>query len=115
MPGDTGEPFGATLKAALTAYKHRKDISGAFQKFTDALLGKKQRVAFTGISGAGKTVLLDHVTGKAFEEAYQPPPSSVRPEREKVRHDERRFHHVVVPGEGLSQRVETLGHGLINR
>ena len=61
---------------ALTAYRHRADLKEMLTGGLARLLGKAVSLAFTGMQGAGKTVLLDHLTGKAQGQDYKMPRQS---------------------------------------
>ena len=58
---------------ALTAFRHRADLKDMLSGGLARLLGKGVSLAFTGMQGAGKTVLLDRLTGRAMREGYQTP------------------------------------------
>ena len=61
---------------ALTAYRHRADLKEILTGGLARLLGKAVSLVFTGMEGAGKTVLLDHLTGKALGKDYKKPRQS---------------------------------------
>jgi len=61
------------LPVAKEAYQHRDEIQKAWQKILAILLGKKTKIAFTGMAGTGKTVLFDYLTDKAYKRDYKPP------------------------------------------
>ena len=48
-------------------------VKKAWNSVLNALLGRESTIAFTGMSGIGKTVLFDYLTGEAFRPGYQPP------------------------------------------
>lgn len=85
------------------AFQNREEIKKSWTRVLDWLRGKKTCIAFTGAPGVGKTVLLDHLTGKAFEPGYQPPEPSQFVEKEKLARSRRRIAIAVLPG----QRIET--------
>ena len=67
------------IPAIKEAYKGRDDAKDAWNK----IFGKRC-IVFTGLSGVGKTVLLDFLTGKGFEQGYQPPKPSQFVEKGKL-------------------------------
>lgn len=92
------------LPAAGEAYKSREDIKGAWQSFINLIFGKKSVIAFTGMSGAGKTVLFDHLRGDAFKQGYQPPATSESVEKGKILSPKQRLSAFVLPGQDESPR-----------
>ncbi len=68
------------IPAAKEAYKSRGQIAGTWERIVTKIRGKKIEIAVTGLSGTGKTVLLDHLTGQAFNRGYNPPGRSRSPE-----------------------------------
>lgn len=95
------------LPALKEAYKGRDDAKDAWSK----IFGKK-RIVFTGLSGAGKTVLLDFLTGKGFKQGYQPPKPSQSLEKGKLsadlKKDKPRMALSVIPGQDDSPRLQSL-------
>lgn len=89
---------------ALTAFRHRADLKDMLSGGLARLLGKGVSLAFTGMQGAGKTVLLDHLTGKAMKEGYQTPAKSQAVERGVVSSAGRRIRVSVVPGQDAAPR-----------
>lgn len=99
---------------ALTAYRHRADLKDMLSGGLARLLGKSVSLAFTGMQGAGKTVLLDHLTGKAQGKDYKKPRQSQSLERGIVRSAGRRIRVSVVPGQNAEPRyvaLDQLFHG----
>lgn len=94
---------------ALTGYKHRKQLANIFANGWSYLFGRKTSVAFTGMEGVGKTVLFDHLSGRAFVEGYKPPMRSEKAESGSVTTTEKRLVLQVIPGTRDSQpRLESL-------
>ena len=62
--------------AASFAIKHRKDFAEVVASVWARIFGKQRRLAITGMQGVGKTVLLDALTGKAFQQGYTVPTRS---------------------------------------
>lgn len=87
------------LPAAAQAYKSREEIKGIWGTISNFVLGKRSRIAFTGMSGVGKTVLFDHLKGKAFEIGYRPPDISESVEKGKIKSPESRLSAFVLPGQ----------------
>jgi GTPase SAR1 family protein len=93
------------LPLAKEALKDPDRISSAWDRVTGALLGKKRTIAFTGMQGVGKTVLLDHLTGRAYQQGYKPPNRSRKVETGKLNKNHRRLRLSVVPGQVDSVRL----------
>jgi hypothetical protein len=92
----------------LTLFKHRQQLRDLLSGGLSFLLGKRTWLAFTGMVGAGKTVLLDHLTGKALKPGYSLPPQSRKMEKGKPEKSERRILVEVVPGQGSPNRSAAL-------
>jgi hypothetical protein len=91
--------------AGLQAYKHRDQIAGIWARVANQLRGEKRIVAVTGMPGVGKTVLLDHLTGKA-DEKYRLPGKSQDVERGIRRARKLRLLFRVIPGQDSPIRVQ---------
>ncbi|HJT79177.1 MAG TPA: hypothetical protein VJ739_18415, partial [Gemmataceae bacterium] len=89
---------------ALTAYRHRADLRDLLTGGLARLLGKPVSLSFTGMQGAGKTVLLDHLTGKASRQDYKKPRQSQTMERGIVTSPGKRIRVSVVPGQDAEPR-----------
>jgi hypothetical protein len=87
------------LGPTLTAYRHRSDLKELITGGLAKLLGRSVSLAFTGMQGAGKTVLLDHLTGKALKPEYKQPAQSQTMERGLIKSSNRRIRVSVVPGQ----------------
>ena len=61
------------IPAATESLKHRDLIKAAWNAVIGLWRRRKSRIAFTGMSGSGKSVLLDHLTGRAFSRTYSLP------------------------------------------
>jgi hypothetical protein len=103
------------LPVAREAYKNRKEIAGAWERFTNWLFGEKRIIAFTGCAGIGKTVLLDHLTGDAYKRGYHPPDESQESERGKISEQRKRIHLVTVPGQNSGPRYEAFNTLITDR
>jgi putative protein kinase ArgK-like GTPase of G3E family len=89
------------LGPTLTAYRHRTELKELLSGILAKLLGKSVSLAFTGMQGAGKTVLLDHLTGKALKTEYKQPRQSQALERGIITGPKRRLRVAVVRHERL--------------
>ena len=100
------------IQSVKAVIKHRQSI---WQFISNKLLGEKREIAFFGAAGAGKTVLLDYLSGIAYKQDYQPPGTSQRAEKtkEKIPKDsshnipKRRLSCIVIPGDESTPRFET--------
>lgn len=102
------EPSSWVLPVAKEAYDHREEILSAWGRLTALLLGKKKSIAFTGMSGIGKTVLYDHLSGKAFKQGYSPPLTSQALETGKLSKPKKRIHISVIPGQDAPPRQDAI-------
>ena len=95
------------------AIEHREAlIKGA------GLLGswlRKYPIAFTGMAGAGKTVLYDHLRGAAHSTSYRPPGKSESLERAPAKLGKKRMALHVVPGQDSLPRVVALDRLFLGR
>jgi ABC-type phosphate/phosphonate transport system ATPase subunit len=96
------------LPAAEQAYKHRKEILSAWERLTAFLFGKRKAIAVTGMAGAGKTVLFDHLSGLAYKQGYTPPFTSVAVESGKLKSRKKRIGMSVIPGQSAPPRLFAL-------
>jgi 50S ribosome-binding GTPase len=96
------------LPAAREGYKSREEIKSAWDKVYASLFGRKKNIAFTGMAGVGKTVLFDHLSGKAYKQQYAPPLTSQGPEKGKITVPQKRIHISVVPGQEAPPRFDAL-------
>ncbi len=93
------------LPAAKEAWKHRNEIQSIWTRVATRLFGQRRSIAFTGMAGAGKTVLFDHITGNAFKAGYRPPPISQVPEKGKLLTHRKKIALTVVPGQDSAPRL----------
>ncbi len=108
---------GGIVKVAGTAYKNRRHIVRTWQWIDNKLRGEKKTIAFTGVSGAGKTVLFDYLSGIAYKQGYAPPVGSSQKvdrsqetvEKDKLRNvPKRRIARIVIPGAESQPRFEAM-------
>jgi GTPase SAR1 family protein len=104
VPDLTG--FSWLLPAAKEAYDNREAIQGGWKKLAAPLFGGKKSIAFTGMPGVGKTVLVDHLTGAAFRQGYKPPGKSQVLEVGKVSRNRKRLRFSVIPGQESAPRLD---------
>ncbi|HEY3329859.1 MAG TPA: GTPase [Capsulimonadaceae bacterium] len=62
--------------------QERKAIAGLLRETRERMKGR--HIAITGMPGAGKTVLLEHLSGSAYVAGYKPPGASGSVERAKI-------------------------------
>lgn len=96
------------IPAAKEAYKSRSQIAGTWERVVTQIKGKKIEIAVTGLSGAGKTVLLDHLTGQAFHRGYSPPGRSRSLEKGKIPGKAFRMGLSTIPGQDSRPRLVAL-------
>ncbi|MER7586916.1 GTPase [Micromonospora sp. NPDC127501] len=102
------DPWVTIPSGALAAYRYREEIRSIWGKTLEKLVGKKSHIVFTGMPGVGKTVLLDHLTGRGFDPKYLPPGRSVNAERGKVNQSGNKMAITVIPGQLSQPRLEHL-------
>src|SRR4051812_36762858 len=104
------DPWTIPTAVGVQAYKHREEILSIWKRVSRYLRGEKAIIAVTGMPGTGKTVLLDHLTGRAKED-YRPPGKSLRVEsrlrRTKGMH-RLRILFEVIPGQETPIRIQGL-------
>jgi hypothetical protein len=96
------------LASGLIAYRHRDDLRHMASTIWKKLFGTKTCLAFTGMSGAGKTVLFDHLSGRAFEQGYQSPLRSQKMEQGDITSEAQKLKVHVVPGQDAQPRRHAL-------
>jgi GTPase SAR1 family protein len=89
------------LPALKEGYKSRDDFKEVWRK----LFGNKN-IVFTGLGGAGKTVLFDFLSGEGFKQGYKPPKPSQSVEKGKVRKSNRKMAISVLPGQSDQPRLQ---------
>jgi len=89
------------LPALKESYKSREDFKEIWRK----IFGKKN-IVFTGLGGAGKTVLFDFLNGKGFNQGYKPPKPSQSVETGKVRKANHKMAISVLPGQTDTPRLQ---------
>jgi len=105
------------LPAAIEAYKRRQDVASAFRAVLNVIAGKKRNIVVTGMSGAGKTMLLQALTGASDRRGFRPPAKSIDVERSRVnaREPRRRIALAVVPGQSGHRRAVALDEMLLSK
>jgi len=96
------------IPAAKEAYKSRAQIASNWERIVTLIKGKKIEIAVTGLSGAGKTVLLDYLIGEAFSRGYTPPGRSRSSETGRVPAKGFRIGLNTVPGQGSHVRLTAI-------
>ena len=96
------------VPATELVIEHHEKVRSAWDRASAALLGKKSQVVITGMAGSGKTVLFDHITGRAFRRNYSPPGQSQSAEAGKHNAKGKRLRISVVPGQESNPRMEAL-------
>jgi hypothetical protein len=87
------------LNPVLDGLKHRANITDFVRGMSDKLLGRRVRLAMTGMEGVGKNVLLDAMTGKLLKPGYKKPGRSRSMEQARLRNAGKRILWSVVPGQ----------------
>ena len=89
------------LPALKESYKSREDFKEIWRKSFG-----KQNIVFTGLAGAGKSVLFDYLRGEGFKQGYKPPKPSQSVEKGKIRKSNKRMAISVLPGQTDSPRLK---------
>jgi len=98
------------LPALKESYKSRDDFKEIWRK----TFGKKN-IVFTGLGGAGKTVLFDFLSGQGFKQNYKPPRPSQSVEKGKVRKENRKMAISVLPGQMDSPRMQGINEIFLDK
>lgn len=100
------DPWTLLLGAASVAYDKRAEIQGAWDTIRKKLLKRNENILVTGMPGAGKTVLMHHITGEAYRRNYQDPGESIGLEKADLKDEDRNYYSLlVIPGQDSPQRV----------
>ncbi|WP_288350580.1 hypothetical protein [uncultured Thalassospira sp.] len=91
------------IPALREVVKNRHTILSGWERFVASVLGAKCSIAVVGQGGVGKSVLLDHVTGKALKPNYTMPARSRKLERGLIKSKGNRLALNVAPGQGGPQ------------
>jgi len=94
------------IPIAGQAMRNREEITGVWDRLVNQLLGKRSQLVETGMPGSGKSVLLDHLTGKGLDPAYQPPTTSAQVERDTLKRTGQRLALAVLPGQSTPSRLQ---------
>lgn len=94
------------IPVAGQAIRNREEIAGTWNRLLNRILGKHSQLAMTGMPGSGKSVLLDHLSGRAFDAQYELPETSAQVERETLRRSGQRLALAVLPGQSSTTRLE---------
>ena len=98
---------GWIVPVAKEGFKHREELLSFWEKISAKLLGAKSEIVITGMAGAGKSVLLEHLTGQAYERSrplpLQPSPAA---ERGKVLAPGQQIRLMTIPGQEIAARFE---------
>jgi GTPase SAR1 family protein len=89
------------LPALKEGYRSRKDFGEIWRKIFD-----NKNIVFTGLGGAGKTVLFDFLSGQGFARDYKPPKPSQSVEKGKVRKAKQKMAISVLPGQTDHPRLQ---------
>jgi GTPase SAR1 family protein len=87
-------------------YANRKAIQDVLEQFRNRFTSKT-RIAVMGMSGVGKTVLIDYVLGRGGI-GYKTPLTSQRAEYEVIKIEDKNLEFIIVPGQEQSPRREAL-------
>ena len=96
-----------TMAIAGFAVKNHKELGGIVTAVWNRLTKSLNELAITGTEGVGKSVLLDNLTGKAFEQGYTKPLKSQKEEQGAIQ-SKQRIRAAVVPGQLASPRYESM-------
>jgi hypothetical protein len=96
------------LPAAKGLWNHRSELRKSWANIASFIARSKAAIACTGLPGSGKSVLCDHLSGKAFTLNYRPPNRSTKVERGKMRAGGDKLIISVIPGQASPQRHQAL-------
>jgi len=98
-----------------TALKTGERVAALWKRISDYFRRKRTYALFSGMEGVGKTVLLDYLTGRAYERGYEPPDTSKRAERGTTTSAKWPVGLVVVPGQFSRPRMEAVEGTLLGK
>jgi GTPase SAR1 family protein len=99
-------PILPTVNAGVGLYANRKAIQDILQQLSNRFTSKT-KIAVMGMSGVGKTVLIDYILGKGGT-GYKTPLTSQSAEYEVIKIENKNLEFVIVPGQDQSPRSEAL-------
>jgi GTPase SAR1 family protein len=86
--------------------RSRNEIGGGWDKAVNYLRGRRSQLVITGMPGSGKSVLLDHLIGEAFDSSYELPEQSAQIEQDTLRRTGQRLALAAVPGQSAANRLQ---------
>jgi len=102
------DPWSLVLSGAGFAATHPTEIQETWDRIWSGLTQQNAKIVVTGLPGVGKTVLLDHIAGRASTPTYQLPGRSYAPEKERLKHEKQRWAITVMPGQKSPVRTESI-------
>jgi GTPase SAR1 family protein len=99
-------PTFQAVGTGVSLYANRKALQDILQQLNNHFSGKT-RIAVMGMSGVGKTVLVDYILGKGGT-GYKTPLISQKAESEIVKINDKNIEFIIIPGQEQSPRRESL-------
>lgn len=96
------------LPLAQEAYANREEILSNWEKFKSWLQGQSMAIAVTGLPGAGKSVLCDYLSGKAYQQNYLTPGKSEELEESNISAKNLKIRLATVPGQDSPNKLVAL-------
>lgn len=87
-------------------YANRQAIQDIWEQCTNRFLSKT-KIAVTGMSGVGKTVLIDYILGRGSIN-YKKPLISQKAEYEILKFEDKNLEFIIIPGQEQSPRREAI-------
>lgn len=109
MGDDYKAIIGAVGAGGGALWKLREPIGAMWRRIAERLFGRRQTIAFTGMAGVGKSVLLDYLSEEARTADYEAPAGpSAKVEEGRFSVDALRASVRVLPGQSGPQRLDAL-------
>ncbi len=100
MSDDYKAILGAVGAGGGALWKLREPIGAMWRRIAERLFGRRQTIAFTGMAGVGKSVLLDYLSEEARTVEYEAPAGpSAKVEEGRFSVDALRASVRVLPGQ----------------
>lgn len=102
------DPWALALQGASLAANHHTEIQNLWDRTWAYVTNRNSKIVVTGLPGVGKSVLFDHIGGRAALLDYQLPDMSRVAEEQRLKQGDQRWVITIVPGQDTPVRAETL-------
>lgn len=102
------DPWSLLFQGAAIAATNSAQIQSLWDRAWAAMTRSNSKIVVTGLPGVGKSVLFDHIAGRAGAVGYSLPDKSRVAEKERLKQGRQRWVVTIVPGQETPVRAETL-------